>query len=278
MARNRIFLTIYLAYDLFYLALIAEIKEISEKNQNEDEMVLSVAAGYTQPIKPHMQFEYPDLNIQEDIHQLIKYSCGEVCTPEQLDKVMKIWTTFLEPLLGVPSCPPGAADKKYVVKDSNHTEKNSKHIGKEDSGHADEVAYCKPADMSKSGDEHIPPEDSFPSRARMTCGNNGNVNDGSPGADNDASKSDILCNASPTAAGEKNTSKENASTTWKGNLFNIYSIAISNPLFLVLQLELKTDFCLFDLLLLDQKPTVQMQIVGWRLCLVKNPRYIGLFG
>lgn len=215
--------------------MLAEIKERGEKNQNEDELILSVVAGYTQPTKPHMEFEYSDMNIQEDIYQLMKYSC-EVCTPEQSDKAMKIWTTFLEPLLAVPSSPPSTGDKNYIVKANNHTKQTSKHIGQENSDDADKAVYCKPLDMSKSGNEHIPPEDSFPSRARETCGNNGNVIDGCNGADTVSIKSDILCNASPTAAGEKNSSKENASATWKGNLFNVYNISICNPLFLGLQL------------------------------------------
>ncbi|KAH6815664.1 hypothetical protein C2S51_020484 [Perilla frutescens var. frutescens] len=194
-------------------ALLAEIKEMSEKNQNEDLMVLSIAAGYTQPIKPHLEFEYPDKEIQEDIFQLMKYSCREVCTPEQCDKVMKIWTAFLEPLIGVPSCPPSAEDKNYLVRPNSHTKQNWKHIGQENSGHADEVACCKPADRPKSGDEHVPSEDSFSSRVRMPCGNNGNIIDASPGADNVASKSDILCDASPTAAGDNTINEENASAT-----------------------------------------------------------------
>ncbi|KAL6567760.1 hypothetical protein OROGR_001428 [Orobanche gracilis] len=101
------------------LALLAEIKETGEKNKNEDEMVLlSIAAGYKQPIKPDMSFEFPDPEIQEDLYQLIRYSCGEVCTPEQRDKVMKIWTTFLEQVLGVPARAPTTEDEENAVRAS----------------------------------------------------------------------------------------------------------------------------------------------------------------
>ncbi|KAI3467443.1 hypothetical protein Pfo_024106 [Paulownia fortunei] len=223
-------------------ALLAEIKEMSEKNQNEDEMVLSVGAGYKQPIKPHMEFKYPDPDIQEDLYQLMKYSCGEVCTPEQCDKVMKIWTTFLEPVLGVPSRPPSAEDKEDAVKANNHIAGSvNNNIGEENSSPADEAAYCKPSDMSKNGDEHIPTEHSCSSRVLMAHGTYGVNNDGSPGAD----KGNILCNApqnglmqtdanmmsanswaskqagfleegTPSTAGEKNINEENASATWKG--------------------------------------------------------------
>ncbi|EYU22456.1 hypothetical protein MIMGU_mgv1a019853mg, partial [Erythranthe guttata] len=86
-------------------ALLAEIKEMSEKDQNEEEMIMSISAGYRQPIRAHMKFEYPDPDIQRDLYELIKYSCGEVCMSEQRGRVVNIWTNFLEPLFGVPSHP-----------------------------------------------------------------------------------------------------------------------------------------------------------------------------
>ncbi|GFP91557.1 paired amphipathic helix protein sin3-like 4 [Phtheirospermum japonicum] len=101
-------------------ALLAEIKEMGEKSQNEDELVLlAIAAGFKQPIKPDMEFEYTDADIQEDLYQLMNYSCGEVCTPEQRDKVMKIWSTFVEQVFGVPSHPPITEDSEDAVKASN---------------------------------------------------------------------------------------------------------------------------------------------------------------
>ena len=83
-------------------ALLDKIKEIREKKRKDDD-VLAIAAGNRRPIIPHMEFEYSDSGIHKDLYQLIKYSCSEVCTTEQRDKVMKIWTTFLEPMLWV-SC------------------------------------------------------------------------------------------------------------------------------------------------------------------------------
>ncbi|MCE0481851.1 hypothetical protein HAX54_039940 [Datura stramonium] len=55
----------------------------------------------------HLGSSIPDSDIHEDLYQIIMYSCREVCTREQLDKVMKIWTTFLEPIFGVARQPPG---------------------------------------------------------------------------------------------------------------------------------------------------------------------------
>ncbi|URD83875.1 Paired amphipathic helix protein [Musa troglodytarum] len=83
-------------------ALLAEIKDINDKMKKEDDILLAIAGRNRRPIVPNMEFEYIDMDIHEDLYRIIKYSCGEVCTfSDQLDKVMKIWTTFLEPLFGV---------------------------------------------------------------------------------------------------------------------------------------------------------------------------------
>lgn len=83
-------------------ALVAEIKEIKEKTQKADDVVLAIAAGSRHPISPHQEFAYSDTDLHEDLQKLIKYSCEEVCTTkEQLNKVMRLWTTFLEPMLGI---------------------------------------------------------------------------------------------------------------------------------------------------------------------------------
>ncbi|KAJ7974484.1 Paired amphipathic helix SIN3-like protein [Quillaja saponaria] len=89
-------------------SLVTEIREIKESQQNEDDIVQAIAAGDKHPLAPHMEFEYSDVGIHEDLFKLIQYSCEEVCsTKEQLNKVMRLWTTFLEPMLGVPSRPHG---------------------------------------------------------------------------------------------------------------------------------------------------------------------------
>ncbi|KAL2904207.1 Paired amphipathic helix protein Sin3-like 3 [Bienertia sinuspersici] len=96
-------------------ALLAEVKEISEQKCREDDVLFAIAAGNRQPVVAHMEFEYPDTELHEDLYQLMKYSCSEVCTTEQLDKVMKIWTSFLEPILGVPARAHGAEDSEDVM-------------------------------------------------------------------------------------------------------------------------------------------------------------------
>ncbi|XP_075524441.1 paired amphipathic helix protein Sin3-like 3 isoform X2 [Primulina tabacum] len=179
--------------------LLAEIKEMSEKYQNEGEMLLSIGAGYRQPKQPHMEFEYSDPEIHEDLYRLMKYSCGEVFTVEQHTKIMTIWTSFLEPMLGVParSHSPDSEDVKrsnYVAKDVADigVEVNGSPLGKAVSGN------CKSVDLLKNGDKSIPTEQSSSSKEQMgNCGDGFNI-DGSPNADYSSYKSDF-CIASKDA-------------------------------------------------------------------------------
>ncbi|XP_057948540.1 paired amphipathic helix protein Sin3-like 4 isoform X2 [Malania oleifera] len=171
-------------------ALLAEIKEISEKKCKEDDVLLAIAAGNRRPIVPNMEFNYSDPDIHEDIYQLIKYSCGEVCTTEQLNKVMKIWTTFLEPMLGVPSRPQGAEDTEDVVKTKNHAIKNGAvSVGDSDGS----PMNSKQLNTSRNGDESIPPEQSSSCRAWMINGDNGVKVVGSLDADRIARRSETFC-------------------------------------------------------------------------------------
>ncbi|KAK8626397.1 hypothetical protein V6N13_134043 [Hibiscus sabdariffa] len=71
-----------------------------------------------------MELEYPDHEIHEDLYQLIKYSGGVMYTTEQLDDVKKIWTTFLEPMLGLPSRHQGAEGTEDIVKAKNNNAEN----------------------------------------------------------------------------------------------------------------------------------------------------------
>lgn len=214
--------------------LLAEIKEISEKNDKEDELLLSIGARNRQLNKPHMEFEYTDLDIHEDLYQLIKYSCKEVCTPEQCQKVMRIWTTFLEQVLGIPLRTQGAEDTDDVVQANNHVAK----IGERDGSPDDEAASvsCKPSNVPRTEGENIPSSSSR--RAPVSISDNGFKSNGSH--DDVACESDILCNTpqcglvhtgdhvipagagarkqatcleqdTPIAAGAESVNKENAS-------------------------------------------------------------------
>ncbi|KAD2028391.1 hypothetical protein E3N88_42000 [Mikania micrantha] len=87
-------------------SLVAEIKDIKGKSQKDEDLLHSVSAGSRHSISPNLEFEYTDSDIHEDAFKLIKYSCEEICTSkEQLNKVLNLWSTFLEPMLGVSSQP-----------------------------------------------------------------------------------------------------------------------------------------------------------------------------
>ncbi|KVH97754.1 hypothetical protein Ccrd_000113, partial [Cynara cardunculus var. scolymus] len=83
-------------------ALLAEIKEISEEKAKDGNLYQHFASGKRQDSMPHQEFKYCDLDVHEDVYQLMKYYVPQNCTPEQFDKVMKIWTTFVEPMFSVP--------------------------------------------------------------------------------------------------------------------------------------------------------------------------------
>lgn len=149
---------------------------MSEKKRKEDDVLLAIAAGNRRPLIPNLEFEYPDPDIHEDLYQLIKYSCGEVCTTEQLDKVMKIWTTFLEPVLGVPPRPQVAEDTEDVVKPKSHAVKDGAVSGGESDDSPDGGAITttsKQVNTSRNGDESIQPEQSSSARAWTVNGANG---------------------------------------------------------------------------------------------------------
>lgn len=98
-------------------------------------MLLAIAAGNRRPIVPNMSFEYVDSEIHEDLHKIIKYSCGEVCnSSDQLDKVMRIWTTFLEPILGVQTRTHGSEDPDLVKAKSRTTKSGLVSIGESNTG------------------------------------------------------------------------------------------------------------------------------------------------
>eukprot|EP00250_Pteridium_aquilinum_P014819 c22220_g5_i1 orf=585-4820(-) len=98
-------------------ALLAEVKEISEKKRRDDDFILSVAAGNTRAYSPDLNFEYVDRGIYDDLYRIIKYSADEMCSSmEQSDKVMRLWTAFLEPFFGLPARIRGTEDTEDVVK------------------------------------------------------------------------------------------------------------------------------------------------------------------
>lgn len=184
---------------------MAEIKEVKEKKQKEDDVLLSIAAGSRHSIVPNLEFEYADTEIHEDLYKLIKYSCEEVCsTKEQLNKVMKLWTTFLEPMLGVPSRPRGSEVTEDVLSKRRSTKGSGASVVESDgSPTADVAAATVNSKQSKpvcNGDADVSPLRVNPCR---TCFTNA---DGPP-------KEDGLA----VASGERLTSTDAAAVADSGH-------------------------------------------------------------
>ncbi|KAL2349345.1 hypothetical protein Fmac_003345 [Flemingia macrophylla] len=157
-------------------ALLAEIKEISEKKRKEDDVLLAIAAGNRRPILSNLEFKYSDPDIHEDLYQLIKYSCGEICTTEQVDKVMKVWTTFLEPMLCVPSRPQGAEDTEDVVKaKDNYVKNGTANVAESDGSPVVDATIMNPKviNVSRNGDAYTPLDQSISSKAWHSNGDSG---------------------------------------------------------------------------------------------------------
>lgn len=174
---------------------MGEIKEISEKKRKEDDVLLAIAAGNRRPILPNLEFEYPDPEIQEDLYQLIKYSCGEVCTTEQLDKVMKIWTTFLEPMLGVPSrlrVPEDTEDAVKAQKDSAKTGTASIAKGDSSPGVGATIMNLKSSNPNRNGDVSVPFEQSNSCKEWQANGVGGVKEDNCLKSDRSALKTETL--------------------------------------------------------------------------------------
>lgn len=97
---------------------MTEVKELKEKRKQEDSVLLNISAGCRHPITPDLEFDYPDVEIHEDFYKLIRYSCDEICaTKEQSKKAMRLWSTFLEPMLSVPSRPLEPEDSDALQSD-----------------------------------------------------------------------------------------------------------------------------------------------------------------
>ena len=97
--------------------LLAEIKESNDKKRREDDTMVAIAAGNRRPLLPDLRYEFSDPSIHEDLYQIIKYSSEEVSSSrEQKEKVMRLWTTFIEPFFGIAPRLHGAEDMEDAAK------------------------------------------------------------------------------------------------------------------------------------------------------------------
>lgn len=140
--------------------MLAEIKETSEEKSIEDNIRQCIAPGEKQNTIPHQEFKYSALDIHKDLYQLMKFSVAQSGSPEQTDKAMKIWTTFVEPMLGVSSQSSCIVDLDGA-KTSNHGATSGSTVGRND------------GKVAKNGDEVVLTKSSCSSRASMLDDKNG---------------------------------------------------------------------------------------------------------
>ncbi|KAH9739826.1 Paired amphipathic helix protein Sin3-like 2 [Citrus sinensis] len=142
-------------------SLVAEIKQFKENKQTEDDVLFVIAAGHRQPVIPHLEYGYSDSNIHEDLYKLVQYSCEEMCsTKDQLNKAMKLWTTFLEPMLSVPSRPSDVEGAEDAGK-ARHSGKNnsaSSMVESDGSPGPDGTVNSRQPISSGNGDENTSTE------------------------------------------------------------------------------------------------------------------------
>lgn len=164
---------------------MAEIKELKEEKQNEDGVLLAIAAGNRSFVNPNLVFEYSDLNIHDDLYKLVQYSSEEICTTnEQLNNVMKLWTTFLEPMVGVPSRVDRAECAEGVAKTRHGAVKSSaSSSGERDASPGADAALMnsKQPNLACNGDENTILEPSNSCRSSLAN------EDGLPKEDHDSS-------------------------------------------------------------------------------------------
>ncbi|CAN6992829.1 unnamed protein product [Brassica oleracea var. botrytis] len=110
-------------------ALVADIKDLKEKSRKEDDVHLSISAGYRQPIVPHYEYEYTDRTIHEDLFKLVQFSCEEICSSkEQISKVLRLWNNFLELMLGVPPRDKGSDSVEDVAETKHHVTRGEANV------------------------------------------------------------------------------------------------------------------------------------------------------
>ncbi|KAI3720274.1 hypothetical protein L6452_21187 [Arctium lappa] len=172
-------------------ALLAEIKEISEEKSKEENIYQHFASGKMQDTMPHQEFKYCDLDVHEDMYQLMKYYIPQNCTPEQFDKVMKIWT-FVEPMFNVPPRPQFINGNQDVAKTSNPTVKSGSTVRQSDGKDVHSTIGFKQSTTANGNDKVLAEHSGF-SRACLVNNNNGVKENGSHITNHFGRKSGTSC-------------------------------------------------------------------------------------
>mmetsp|Transcript_2091 Transcript_2091/g.7479 ORF Transcript_2091/g.7479 Transcript_2091/m.7479 type:complete len:1018 (-) Transcript_2091:188-3241(-) len=80
--------------------LLAEIKDIAEQKKRENENVEAAATG-KRPIESDLVLDYPDLELMQDMHGLLRHVAEEQLSSEQAERTIKFYSMHIEPFLGL---------------------------------------------------------------------------------------------------------------------------------------------------------------------------------
>lgn len=135
-------------------------------------MLLTIAAGGRHPLSPNLEFNFADPEIHEDLYKLIKYSCDEICTTkEQSRKAMRLWSTFLEQMLSVPSRPLAFEESEAPVVSKNHATRSAETCSGERDGTLPTVAMvAKQSKPLANGHEIVSPDQIDSGRTNLSPG------------------------------------------------------------------------------------------------------------
>lgn len=90
-------LYLILLLEYYIPALVSEIKDLKEKSQKESNI-------------PHLEYEYLDRSIHEELFKLVQFSCEEIWSnKEKMGKVLRLWNNLLELMLGLKNKHQGAS-------------------------------------------------------------------------------------------------------------------------------------------------------------------------
>ncbi|XP_042401068.1 paired amphipathic helix protein Sin3-like 4 [Zingiber officinale] len=106
--------------------LLDEYRQINERM--EDNLLLESSTGNGH-CSPTMVFEYADREIHDVLHKIMEFYCGNYYnSKEEMDNVMRIWTTFLEPIFGVLTWLKDTESSKEKKYNSRSSVSTSAHI------------------------------------------------------------------------------------------------------------------------------------------------------
>ncbi|KAG6496064.1 hypothetical protein ZIOFF_043912 [Zingiber officinale] len=117
---------VLLAYAAPQKVLLDEYRQINERM--EDNLLLESSTGNGH-CSPTMVFEYADREIHDVLHKIMEFYCGNYYnSKEEMDNVMRIWTTFLEPIFGVLTWLKDTESSKEKKYNSRSSVSTSAHI------------------------------------------------------------------------------------------------------------------------------------------------------